>query len=114
MLANEMTFDAATGSVNATIGAATAADRQGQGGFGFMNNGDLAIDTDAPAGSTYVKGIRLNTSGALYGTTATNVTDVWLEGIRISVSGQLVYEIAAATGYTSRNPITANGIFSVV
>lgn len=114
MLANEMTFDAATGSVNATIGAATAADRRGQGGFGFMNNGDLAIDTDAPAGSIYVKGIRLNASGAIYGTTSTNASDVWLEGIRISASGQLVYEAAAATSYTSGNPMTANGLFSVV
>jgi hypothetical protein len=114
MLANEMTFDAASGSVNATVGAATAADRQGQGGFGFMTNGDLAIDTDAPAGDTYVKGLRLNSSGAVYGTTSTNASDAWLEGIRISASGQLVYEVAAAVGYTSGNPYTATGVFSVI
>lgn len=112
MLVPGMTFTAA-GRTNATIGAATAANFQGQGGFGFMANGNLAIDTNAPAGTTYVKGIRLNSSGALYGTTTQSGTDAWVEGIRVTSIGQIVYQSANPANFASGNPITATGSFSV-
>jgi hypothetical protein len=106
-----MTFTAA-GRVNATIGSATAATSQGQGGFGFIG-ANLAIDTDAPAGNTFVKEIRLNASGAVYGTATPAVTDSWNEGIRISNLGQIVYESADPVSFTSGNPVTAAGNFAV-
>lgn len=111
MLVPGMTFTAA-GRTNATIGATTVATSQNQGGFGFIG-ANLAIDTDAPAGSTFVKGFRLNASGALYGTTAQAATDSWVEGIRVSALGQIVYESADPTSFASGNPVTAAGNFAV-
>ena len=111
MLVPGMTF-VAGGRVNATIGATTVATSQNQGGFGFIGP-NLAIDTDAPAGTIFVKGFRLNASGALYGTTVQAAGDSWVEGIRISALGQIVYESADAVTFTSGNPVTAAGNFSV-
>lgn len=111
MLCPGMSFGAG-GRTNATVGPTTVADFINQG-FGFKTGGNLAIDTDAPAGSTYVKGIRLNSSGAIYGTTAQAATDQWVEGIRISNLGQLVYESADAVNFASGNPVTAAGNFAV-
>lgn len=111
MLVPGMTFTAA-GRTNATIGATTVATSQNQGGFGFIGV-NLAIDTDAPAGTTFVKGFRLNGSGALYGTTAQVATDQWVEGIRVSAIGQIVYESADPVIFASGNPVTAAGNFSV-
>lgn len=110
MLVPGLTFGAGSRCA-ATIGVATAATSINQG-FGFIG-ANLAIDTDAPAGSTFVKGFRLNATGALYGTTAQAGTDQWVEGIRVSASGQIVYESADAVIFASGNPVTANGNFSV-
>lgn len=111
MLVPGMTFTAG-GRVNATIGATTVATSQGLGGFGFIG-ANLAIDTDAPAGATFVKGFRLNASGALYGTVTPTVTDAWVEGIRVSALGQIVYESADPVTFASGNPVTAAGNFAV-
>lgn len=111
MLCPGMTFTAA-GRTNATIGATTVATSQNQGGFGFIG-ANLAIDTDAPAGNTLVKGFRLNASGALYGTTVQAGTDSWVEGIRVSALGQIVYESANPVSFSSGNPVTAAGNFAV-
>jgi hypothetical protein len=99
-----------SGRVDITAGAGQTPDYISQG-FGFMNDGSLAVDTDAPTGSNYTKGFRQSAVGALYGTTSRNATDVYDEGIRRSTSGQIVYELAAATAYSSRNPVTSNNAF---
>lgn len=111
MLVPGVTFTG--GAVNATAGAATPVSFINQG-FGFTATGALAIDTDAPTGSAYYKGFRMNpTSGAVYGTTTTAVDDTYHEGIRRTTSGQLVYEAAAVVAYSSGNPVTANNAFAI-
>jgi hypothetical protein len=111
MLTPGLTFG--TGArVAATIGAGTTPDFS-SGGFGFMNGGNLAIDTNAPSGAIYEKGLRLSAVGALYGTTTQSGTDAWIEGIRISSLGQIVYESANAANFASGNPVTAAGNFAV-
>lgn len=110
MLVPGVTFT--SGRVDITTGAGQTPDYFNQG-FGFMNDGSLAVDTDAPTGDNYTKGIRQSAAGAIYGTTTTDPSDVHLEGIRLTTGGQLVYESAAATSYSSRNPITAAGNFAV-
>lgn len=111
MLAPGMTINS-NGRVEATIGAATDPDFFNEG-VGFMTNGDLAIDTAAPAGSNYREGIRQSALGAFYGTTSTAATDVWIGGIRVSAAGQIVYEVANGTQYVNGNPLTSNGRFAV-
>jgi len=106
-----LTFTAA-GRTNATIGAGTVANSIQQG-FGFMANGNLAIDTNAPAGTTWEKGFRISANGALYGTTVQSGSDSWVEGIRVSAAGQIVYESADPVSFANGNPITAAGNFSV-
>lgn len=112
MIAPGMTFSAA-GRIEATIGAATVPDFFNEG-VGFMNNGDVAIDTDAPAARTgYRAGIRQSVAGAFYGTTTLAATDIYIDGIRVSNLGQLVYEVADPTFYNNGNPFTANGVLSL-
>jgi hypothetical protein len=112
MLAPGLTISA--GRTLVTAAAAQAPDVFNQG-FGFMNTGRLAIDTNAPAGSIYLAAIRRNASGAIYGTTALDSAgaDVYLGGLRISTLGQLVYADAASTQVQNGNPITATGAFAV-
>lgn len=74
-----------------------------------MSSGALAVDTDAPAGAFYVAGFRRNASGALYGTTVTDPSDVYMGGVRRTTAGQLVYADSDPTAFQNGNPITALG-----
>jgi hypothetical protein len=110
MLVPGVSFTA--GTVNVTAGAATPVSFINEG-FGFTAAGALAVDTDAPTGSVYYKGFRMNpTTGAVYGTTTQAGSDDYHEGIRRSNIGQLVYEAAVPVAYSSRNPVTANNAFA--
>lgn len=104
-------------SVIATAGPAVVVSHINQG-FGFttgLGGRVLAIDTDSPAGDAYYKGFRMNpTSGAVYGTTTTAVDDVFIEGIRVTTAGQLVYEDSIAASFNSGNPLAAGGPLAVV
>lgn len=102
-----------SGRVDITSGAAQTPDFINQG-FGFMNDGTLAVDTNAPSGGAFYKGFAMSSSGAVFGTTARSGTDVFHEGIRRTTTGQLVFESAAATNYSSRNPTTSNDAFGVI
>lgn len=77
-------------------------------GFGVAANGTLCIDTNAPAGSLYCKGFRINANGALYGTTTTTGS-LSIEGVRVSDAGAVVYAAAAPQAYVNGNPIRTNG-----
>jgi hypothetical protein len=101
-----------SGRVDITAGAGQTPDFINQG-FGFMNDGSLAVDTNAPADGAFYKGFHMSDSGAVFGTTTRGVTDVYHEGIRRSTGGQIVYESAAASAYSSRNPVTSNNAFGV-
>lgn len=103
----------ASDRVDITAGAAQTPDFINQG-FGFMNDGTLAVDTDAPVGNNYTKGIRQSTVGAIYGTVVTDPSDVYLEGVRLTVTGQLVYEAGATVNFSSRNPTTAANALAVI
>lgn len=107
MLAPGMTFDGA-GSVRITAGAATTPAFFNEG-VGFMADGSLAVDTDAPAGNIYDGGIRLNAAGAMYGTTGLALTDVFNRSVKCSILGQLVYEVFAPSRYNNGNPVTNTG-----
>lgn len=111
MIAPGMTINS-NGRIECTIGAGTTPNFFNQG-VGFMTNGELAIDTNAPSGSNYRNGIRQSSAGAFYGTTSTAGTDIWIGGLRVSASGQLVYEVANGTQYVNGNPLTANGRLAV-
>ncbi len=102
-----------SGRVDITVGAGQAPDVMNQG-LGFMNDGSLAVNTSAPSGTNYMAGLRLSAAGAVYGTTSTAGSDVWIGGVRVSASGQLVYEAAAATAYNNGNPLTSNGRFATI
>jgi hypothetical protein len=113
MLVPGMIFGAG-GRIAATIGLGTAASQILQG-FGFMANGNLALDTNAPGTpASFTKGIAQNSTGAAFAIVATQLpTDTFVEGIRVSALGQIVIESADAAGFASGNPITAAGNFSV-
>ena len=102
-----------SGRVLITAGAGVVPDYFDQG-VGFMSDGSLAIDTDAPAGDVYRAGIRQSADGAIYGTVTPTPDDVWIAGIRVTPAGQIVYEDAAATSYNNGNPVTANGRFATI
>jgi hypothetical protein len=101
------------GRVLITAGAGQVPDFINQG-VGFMNNGSLAIDTNAVAGSAFKDGFAQNTSGAFYGTTTTSATDVYEGGARRSLAGAVVYIVGAATQYGNGNPQDANGALACI
>jgi len=111
MLVPGLTFGAG-GRIAATIGAGTVPNFI-SGGVGFMTGGNLAIDTNAPAGNNFDSGILQSAAGAFYGKTGQLATDVFVQGVRVSALGQIVYESADATSFTSGNGVTAAGNFSV-
>ncbi len=77
-----------------------------------MNDGSLAVDTDAPSGDFWRAGIRQSAAGAFYGTTTAAGTDNWVGGIRVSNIGQIVFEAAAAVNFQNGDPATSNGRFA--
>lgn len=78
-----------------------------------MNDGSVAIDTNAPAGAiVYDGGIAQSPAGAFYGTVTPAATDVWQAGVRVSNLGQIVYEVAVAVEIDNGNGVTANGRFA--
>lgn len=83
------------------------------GGFAFTANSEIVLNTaDDP--EVFIKGIGCRNTGAVCGTTTTAGTDVFIEGVRVSAAGKLVYENAASTHTTSGNPCTATGALAVV
>lgn len=73
-----------------------------------MNDGSVAIDTNAPgANPTFINGIAVNASGAMFGKTGALATDVFMEGIRVSILGQIVYGTTAAVAFSNGNGYVA-------
>lgn len=73
-----------------------------------MNDGSVAIDTNAPAASpTFVNGVAINGTGAMHGKTGSLGTDVFNEGLRVSVLGQLVYGTTVAIAFCNGNGYVA-------
>lgn len=106
-LAPGQKFDG-SGRIVTTSGAGQVANFINQG-YGFLNDGSLAIDTNAPAANpTFVNGIAVNASGAIHGKTATLGTDVFLEGVRVSILGQVCYGTTVAIGFQNGNGIVAS------
>lgn len=110
MLVPGMVYNVA-GSVTVTTGAAITPDFINQG-FGFMNNGSLALDLDPPVGDFYVKGFRVSAAGAIYALQIPS-TGGFHEGIYRNEDGRLVYDVANPVTFTSRNPISVNDLFAV-
>jgi hypothetical protein len=98
--------------VTATVGAGQTPDYR-NAGFGFMNNGSLAVDTNAAAGSTYYNGFRMSANGAVYGVASGTIAN-WIEGVPVTADGAICYEGVASVRFTSGNPITANGFLATI
>jgi hypothetical protein len=112
MLAPGATLSTA-GRLFATIGAGTAPAFFNQG-IGFMANGSVAFDTNAPpANPVFNDGWAINASGALCATLTQLGTDTYVDGLRTSILGQLVIESNDAVTFNSGNGITAAGNLSV-
>lgn len=84
------------------------------GGFGFKNSGDLCLDSAAPSGTTSNGGFRVNSTGCIFSTTSTAVSDVWISGLRVSSAGQIVIEAANGVSFVNGNPLTSNGVLAVI
>lgn len=83
------------------------------GGYGFKNDGSLALNTNAPTATAKSNGgIAVNNSGSIFVTTSMAATDVWISGLRVSASGQLVVEAANGVSFVNGNPLTAAGVFA--
>ena len=111
MIVPGLTFGAG-GRCAATIGLGTTADFLNQG-FGFKTGGNLALDTNAPSGAVGNSGFAQNASGAVFATVTQLGTDIWNDGVRTSILGQLVIESADAVTFANGNPTTAAGNFAV-
>ena len=79
-----------------------------------VNNGSIAIDTNAVAGALADNGFAQNASGALYGTTTVAGTDDYQAGSRRSAAGALVYVVGAGVAVQNGNPVDANGALATI
>lgn len=111
MLAPGATLSAA-GRLPATVGAGTAPDFF-TNGVGFKTGGLVAFDTNAPAGNNFNNGYARNAAGAYYAKTAQLGTDIFVNGLRCSVLGQIIIESADAATFSNGNGITAAGNLAV-
>lgn len=103
----------AAGRLFATIGANTLPDFFNEG-VGYMNNGSVAMDSAANS-PVYAGGLAYNLAGALLVTLTQDVSDTFVNGLRISgiSNGALVVESADAVSFSNGNGITAAGNLSV-
>lgn len=111
MLAPGMTVNA-SGRISVTMGAGTVPAFFNEG-WGFMANGSLALDTDAPTGDVWQRGFRKSPAGALYANTVTAGSDVYIDGLRVSTGGRLRVEAANGASYVNGTPLTAAGLVAV-
>ena len=88
------------------IDAATAISSY-QSGFAYTSAGKLCTSAGGSP-NNFLKGIGTN-AGRVCTTTSTAGTDTFIEGVRVSASGQLVIANAANANVTSGNPVTATG-----
>jgi hypothetical protein len=110
LIAQGASFTAA-GRVVATLSAGPTATLQ-VNGFGFAA-GVVVLDSNAIAGSIVMDGIARSAAGAMYGTTSTAGTDVFLGGMRLSATGQLVVAQADPARIVNGNPVDANGAWCI-
>lgn len=98
-----------SGRVNVAVAGTVASF---QAGFGYDSTGDLVLNTaDAP--QSFVKGIGVRSDGSVCATTTTGGTDTYIEGVRVTAAGKLVYENAASQHFTSGNPCRTTGALAV-
>lgn len=104
----------AAGRLFATIGANTLPDFFNEG-IGYMNNGSVAMDTNVNNSFIYSGGLAQNLAGALFVTLTQDASDIFVNGLRVSIidNGALVIEGADAVNFSNGNGITAAGNLSV-
>lgn len=98
------------GRTHAVVGGTVAAFA---GGFGYNSSGRLVLNTD-DAPQAFVKGIGVRTDGAVCATTSTDDADTYIEGIRVSATGKLVYADDAMQHFTSGNGCRSTGALAVI
>ncbi len=83
------------------------------GGFAFTALSEVVLEVVA-APQVFIKGIGCRNTGAVCATTTTDVSDVYIEGVRVTTAGALVYADAAPDHTTSGNPCTSTGALAVL
>ena len=83
------------------------------GGFAFTALGEIVLEVVA-APQVFIKGIGCRNTGAVCATTTTDVSDVYIEGVRVTTAGKLVYADAAPDHTNSGNPCTSTGALAVL
>src|SRR5690606_41788128 len=90
MLVPGLTF--VDGRVSVTLDDDIVPDYINQG-FGFMDDGSLAVDTAAPTGNFYTAGFRQSESGALCGVDEQASTPSHsIQGLNVEGDGSLIYD----------------------
>lgn len=108
MLVPGLSFSAA-GRVQITTGSGIVPNFFNQG-FGFMNDGSLAIDGGVPTGNFYTSGFRQTATGALYGI---DLVNLYIEGIPIGTDGVIGIQELDPVAFSNGMPLTVNGFVAV-
>lgn len=83
------------------------------GGFGYNSSGRLVFNTD-DAPQSFIKGIGVRTDGAVCATTSTDDSDTYIEGVRVTAAGKLVYAEGAVQHFTSGNGCRTTGALAAL
>lgn len=110
MIAAGVAFTAA-GRAIATMSAGPTATLT-LNGIGF-SGATVVIDSNAIAGTIVQEGIARSAAGAMYGTTTVAAGDVFVGGVRLSATGQLVVAQADPVRIVNGNPVDANGAWCI-
>lgn len=105
-------FTFSSGRVSITAGSGQVPDHINQG-LGFMDDGSLAVDTDAPSGSIFYGGFRVSPNGAIYGVEeSASSPSHYISGLLVEATGRLIYDTAmAVTAHVNGNPIDDDTVF---
>lgn len=98
------------GRMDVAAGLGQAPDFINQG-FGFMNNGALALDTGPMSGNFYVRGFRISPLGALYAIDeAISVPSHFIDGLLVEASGRLIFDLLLGVDhFVNGNPVSVTG-----
>jgi hypothetical protein len=107
MLAPGSTYTSA-GRLNATLTLGPTVSYIAQG-IAYDAAGNVLLDSTAVSGSNQYAKLARNATGAIFGTTSVNASDVIAGGLRISSTGQLVVVQGNPVVNENGNPLSTNG-----
>jgi hypothetical protein len=80
---------------------------------GYDSDGHVVGALEPVADAVYNGGLAYTAYAAVFVTTTTDASDVYVQGVRVTVEGAVVIEDAVPVRFVNGNPVTATGALAV-